>query len=134
MGSIIKEKAITILLLLVVFISIFAYNYPFTNNLYKESYIMTFIILPSVAILSLVLTTEYRKSKSVLFLSIFGFFVAIYNVLTNLLCMSSKADIILATTSILLTYFFYYELRDCEKWNCWYTHGLQIVDIDDWCK
>ena len=106
MGSIIKEKAITILLLLVVFISIFAYNYPFTNNLYKESYIMSFIILPSVAILSLVLTTEYRKSKSVLFLSIFGFFVAIYNVLTNLLCMSSKADIILATTSILLTYFF----------------------------
>jgi len=115
MGSIIKEKAITILLLLVVFISIFAYNYPFINNLYKESYIMSFIILPSVAILSLVLTTEYRKSKSVLFLSIFGFFVAIYNVLTNLLCMSSKADIILATTSILLTYFFYYELRDCEK-------------------
>ena len=115
MGSIIKEKAITILLLLVVFISIFAYNYPFINNLYKESYIMTFIILPSVAILSLVLTTEYRKSKSVLFLSIFGFFVAIYNVLTNLLCMSSKAHIILATTSILLTYFFYYELRDCEK-------------------
>ena len=106
MGSIIKEKAITILLLLVVFISIFAYNYPFINNLYKESYIMSFIILPSVAILSLVLTTEYRKSKSVLFLSIFGFFVAIYNVLTNLLCMSSKADIILATTSILLTYFF----------------------------
>ena len=115
MGSIIKEKAITILLLLVVFISIFAYNYPFTNNLYKECYIMSFIILPSVAILSLVLTTEYRKSKSVLFLSIFGFFVAIYNVLTNLLCMSSKADIILATTSTLLTYFFYYELRDCEK-------------------
>lgn len=118
MGSIIKEKAITILLLLVVFISIFAYNYPFTNNLHKVSYIMSFIILSSVAILILVLTTEYRKSKSVLFLSIFGFFVAIYNVLTNLLCMNSKADIILATTTILLTYLSYCKLHNCEKGNC----------------